>query len=209
VSSCDDARLVGDELGTAVDVPLRIVRPEIGRRRHRPLTGTAGVLLFVCMFLPAVKGCSEPVVPLDTPPFWVPYLYGFVFAAVALARTPLGFAVAAIALRVLAWLVIVGGTAMLVIAPPIGIIELALGLVLLAVIGWHGSSERRLALSAIAIGATSSAWFLFWCITPGALVGVLLSFASACGLLVGGLVWLAEIAIARSPRLPAAVLRNR
>ena len=200
---------MGEDFGTAVEVPTRVVRPETGPRRHRPLTGTCGLLLFVCMFLPAVKGCSEPVVPLDTPPFWVPYLYGFVFALVVLARTPLGFAAGAIAFRVLAWLVIVGGTAMLVIAPPIGVIELGLGLALLAAIGWTGGSERRLALTAITIGATSSLWFAMWCLTPDALIGVYLSLASALGLFIGGLVWFAEIALARTVRMPSAVIHRR
>jgi hypothetical protein len=161
------------------------------------------------MFLPAVKGCSEPVIPIETPPFWLPYLYGAAFALVVLARTELGFAAAAIALRVLAWLAIVGATAMLVIAPMIGVVQLGLGLLLLGAIGWTGSSERRLALTAIAIAGLSVVWFGFWCLTPEALIGVRVAFWAALGLFIGGLVWFAEIATVRSVRVPPAVIHRR
>jgi hypothetical protein len=195
---------VGESGTSAVELPLRVVRPEIGRRRHRPLTGVAGLVLFVCLFLPAVKGCATPIVPVDMPPFWVPYLYGFVFAAAALARSALGFTAVAIALRVISWLVIAGGVTMLAIAPLIGVIEIAVGLALLATVGWTGTSERRLALTAIAVGGLGAIWFAVWCASPGALIGVYLSLASALGLVGGGLVWLAEVAITPAVLVPPA-----
>jgi hypothetical protein len=196
----------GDRSGTsAIELPLRVVRPEIGRRRHRPLTGVSGVVLFICMFLPAVEGCAHPIVPLDAPPLWVPYLHGFVFAVAPLARTALGLAAAAIALRVIAYLVIAGGATLLAVAPALGIAEIVVGIVLLAAIGVRGASEGRIAASAIALGGLATIWFAIWCASPGALVGVYLSLGSALGLFVGGLVWFAEVAITPRVRIPPAV----
>lgn len=194
--------------GTAVEAPVRVVRPRSAPRRHRWLTGTSSLALFVCLFVPAVDGCSTPIVPLDAPPFWVPYLFGGAFVVAALARTRLGYSIATLAVRLLAWLVIVGGLSMLGVAPALGVIELALGLLFLAAIGWRGSSEHRLALALVAVGATSSLWFALWSLTPGALLGVYLSLASALGLFVGGLVWFAELEPLAPGRLPPAVIHH-
>lgn len=203
---------MGDhELGTSsgpIDLPARRVMPELARRRHRPLTGTAGILLFVCLFLPAVRGCHEPVVPLEVPPFWAPYLYGLVFAAIALARTDRGLAAGVTMLRILAWLVLVGGCAMLVTFPPIGVIEVLLGILLFATIGWHAASERRIAATAIMIGAIGTAWFALWACLPDALIGSYLALASSIGVFLGGMVWLGELAVQPDPRVPRAVARR-
>ena len=75
-------------MGDVFAVELPDARPFATRRRHRPLTGTAGILLFVCMFLPALRGCgTSQVVPHELPPFLPPYLYGLVFAIAVHART--------------------------------------------------------------------------------------------------------------------------
>ncbi|HEU0031771.1 MAG TPA: hypothetical protein VFQ53_14135 [Kofleriaceae bacterium] len=173
------------------------------------MTGTAGLLLFTCLFLPAIKGCGAPIVPLEMPPFWAPYLYGLVFAIAALARTQLGIAAGAIVLRALAWLVIVGGVALSMLAPPLGVAEVVLGIVLLASIGWAGSSEKRLAITAVVMGCGSALWFGLWALTPDALVGVYLAFASALGLMLGGIAWLADVAFQPSLVVPPAIARHR
>lgn len=160
------------------------------------------------MFLPALRGCgSEAVVPLEVPPFLPPYLYGLAFAFVALARTRKGLVASALALRLLAALVAFAGFVVFLVAPGIGIVELTIGTVLLFAIGLQGASELRLAVTALVIGATSTAWFALWSAADDALVGVYLSLGSSLGLLLGGAVWLLELWANPPSAVPRAILR--
>jgi hypothetical protein len=187
-------------------VVLREMRSE---RRHRRLTALSGVLLFACMFLPAIKGCHQPVMPYEVPPFVPPYLYGLVFALIAIRWTARGFALAMLALRVLGSLVVLGSVVLIVIAPPIGILELFVGGVLIVTVGLYGTSESRLVASGIVVGTVSVVWFACWSVTPDALPGVYLSLASSAGLLLGCFAWLREL-LARSPiDMPVAVAAAR
>ncbi|NVB82836.1 MAG: hypothetical protein HOV81_30945 [Kofleriaceae bacterium] len=178
---------------SAVDLPRRMLVPQVGRRRHRRITGSAGLLLFVCLFLPAVKGCHETVYPMSMPLVIHPYVYGIVFAFGARTLTVRGIRHTIEALRVLAYLTLAFGVGLVALRPGTGVLELVAGSALLALIGRRGYSERRAALTAIAIGMLSLLWFGLLASTAVAMVGVYLSVVAAIGLLVGGLVWLAEI----------------
>ncbi len=172
--------------------------------------GTAGILLFVCMFLPAMKGCgSVAVSPLDVPPFLPPYLFGLVFAVIASMRSTHTLLAGVIAVRFLSTIVAFAGFVVFLVVPSVGIVELTVGLVLLTTIGLKGASEIRLAASTVLIGALCTAWFGLWTASVDALYGVHLSLASSIGLLVGGLVWLGEVLIHPSVLVPRAVVRRR
>jgi hypothetical protein len=175
-----------------VDVPRPRVELELGKRRHRRITGPSGLLLFVCLFLPAVKGCNEAVYPISMPMFWHPYIYGLVLALGTATVTVRNLYVTVVALRILAWLTVIGSAFLVVVAGGIALAELIVGVLLLGAIGRRGVSERRVAVTAIGIGALSLLWFGLWVATPDALVGVYVSAAASVGLLVGGLLWLAE-----------------
>lgn len=177
---------------SAVDLPRPRVEPELGRRRHRRITFPAGVLLFACLFLPAMKGCNETVYPTALPMFWHPYIYGLVLAVGAATATVRGLRYTVIALRIVAWLAIVGSAVIAAFAGIIAIAELLLGGLMLAAIGRRGVSERRVAITAIAVGALSLLWFGLWAATPDAMIGVYVSALASTGMLVGGLVWLGE-----------------
>lgn len=172
--------------------------------------GTAGILLFVCMFLPAMKGCgTAPVLPLDVPPFLPPYLFGLVFAAIALTRSTRALVAGVIAVRFLATVVAFAGFVVFLVAPTIGIVELTVGLVLLSAIGVAGVSEVRLAGSVTLIGALCTTWFGLWTASADSLYGVQLSLVSSIGLFVGGTVWLVEVVTLPSAGVPRAVLHRR
>jgi hypothetical protein len=199
----------------ALDPPVlrsgrSVVMRRVGsQRRHRRLTGLSGLLLFACMFLPAVKGCHQPVMPYEVPPFVPPYLYGLVFALIAIRWAPRGLALGVVALRVLGSLVVLGSVVLLAIAPPIGIIELVVGAVLIVTVGLCKTSELQVAASGIMVGAVCVLWFGCWSVTSDALLGVYLSLASSLGLLAGCVAWLREL-VQRSPvDMPLAVAAAR
>lgn len=179
--------------GWPVDTPRARLYLELGRRRHRRLTLPAGVLLFVCLFLPAVDGCGQAVYPVETPYFWHPYVYGGALALAALATTVRGLRRATVGLRVLAWLALLGGCALTTLSGGLGTVETVLGGVLLAIIGTRGVSERRLALTAIVVSVLSLLWFGLWAGSSGALVGVYVSLTASIFLLAGALLWLSEL----------------
>ena len=64
---------------TAVEPPLVRIAPGTRIRRHRRVTALSGILLFACLFLPAVDACG-PVMPYQLPPVVPPYVLGLVFA---------------------------------------------------------------------------------------------------------------------------------
>jgi hypothetical protein len=199
---------MGDhEPGRAVEPPTRYALPRRARRSRRrtALAGVSGILLFACMFLPAIKGCSDPVMPYELPPFVPPYLYGLVFALLALSRSSRALVLGVRALRVLAVFVVAGSVVLIVVVPPVGLVELVAGGVLLVIIGFSDITELRVAMTGIAVGLISTIWFGFWSATPDALAGVYLSLASSIGLVAGSLAWLCEILGRPSVEVPLAI----
>ena len=53
-------------------------------RRAPRLSVPGGLLLALCIFLPAVKGCDKPVYPYEAPLCLGPYLFGLLVAVLAL-----------------------------------------------------------------------------------------------------------------------------
>jgi hypothetical protein len=196
----------------AVELPARPLIPAGRTRRPRPLVGLSGLLLLACMFLPAVRGCDAPMTPLEVPPFLPPYLYGGVFALLAWWRTGRGLRLGMTLLRALSMMVVIGSVVVIVLAPPIGAVELLLGCALLAIIGLFGISEARVAATGLAVGWVGTLWFGFWTLTPEALIGVHLSLAGSIGLWVGCLAWLRELRalpVVDMPRAATVVRRRR
>jgi len=181
-----------DPAGWPVDVPRARVL-EVGRRRHRRITAPSGLLLFACMFLPAVKSCGTSVYPTEMPYFWHPYVYGLALGIASFALTAHSVRLAVRTIRALAYVAIAGGATILLLSTGLGVIELGLGAILLAAIGVRGHAERRLAITGIVLSALCLLWFGLWAGSKDALVGVYLSLGASIFLLAGSLLWLSEI----------------
>jgi hypothetical protein len=175
-----------------VDVPRRHVL-EVGRRRHRRITAPSGLLLFACMFLPAIRSCGTSVYPTEMPYFWHPYVYGLALCVASFALTAHSVRLAVRTLRALACIAVAGGAGLLLLSTGLGAVELALAAILLAAIGLRGHGERRLAITGIVISALCLLWFGLWAGSKDALVGVYLSLGASIFLLAGSLLWLSEI----------------
>lgn len=191
---------------TAVEPPLVRIAPGTRIRRHRRVTALSGILLFACLFLPAVDACG-PVMPYQLPPVVPPYVFGLVFALIAIAQTDRGLRRGIVALRAVSAITAAAGVVVMPVVPEIGIPELILGVGLLLVIGLWRTSERRVAAAAIASAAVSALWFGLWCFDDGALIGVYLSVVSSAGLLLGAVMWRGELADRPPVDVPPAVAR--
>lgn len=193
---------------TAVEPPLVRIAPGTRIRRHRRVTALSGILLFACLFLPAVDACG-PVMPYQLPPVVPPYVLGLVFALIAIAQTDHGLRRGIVALRAVSAITAAAGVVVMPVVPEIGIPELILGVGLLLVIGLWRTSERRVAAATIAAATVSALWFGLWCFDDGALIGVYLSMVSSAGLLLGAVMWRGELADRPPVEVPPAVARCR
>jgi hypothetical protein len=195
----------------AVEPPPARVELELGRRRHRRITGASGLLLFLCVGLPLVRGCDDAraIYPFELPMFVPPYLYGLAFACAAAATTTRGLRTAIGALRALTVGAFAASGLIFVARPALGAIAAVASTLMLAAIGWSGHAEKRVAAGAILLGAAGTLWFGLCATSGDALSGVYVALAASVGLLGGGLVWLVEASTAPAIALPPAVARER
>jgi len=176
-------------------------------RPHRPLLGVSGVVLFVCLFLPAIHPCSHDETPLEYPFAWAPYFYGLALAVCAVIGPRL-VRLAAHVLRVTTVLFFAGALVLFSFAPGVGSVELTVAGVLWWTLG-SGVRERRLAAMTITFAVMSTAWFLFWMVMGGTLWGLWLSFAASIAIGFAGARWFHEIGeVPDEPRVPVAVART-
>lgn len=177
------------------------------RRTHRPFTALSGIVLFLCLFLPAVKACNSPVYPYEIPPFCPPYAFGLLIAAVAMVRTRRGLAIALALLRVGIVAMFVGGIVCIAWAPALAAALCLFAAVFLAIVGLSRQDERPVAILTITANAIWAVWFVLWCTDNGAMIGVYAALVSSLGMVVGGVIWLGDLALGYvRPDLPTATV---
>jgi hypothetical protein len=148
-----------------------------------------------------MAGMTPTLLPIAVPAVAAPYACGIAFAVIALGRWRAGI----VMLRAIAVATALTGCVVGFVVPALGILELMLAMLFLAVIGVHEPSERRVAAAATAVGAVATIWFGFLTASPSALPGVVVGLAGSIGLAVGGVRWLLEGA----RRIPTAIARPR
>ena len=175
--------------------------PPTPRRRHRWISLPSGVLLFVCLFLPAVKSCGEPVYPFELAPLTTPYLLGLLVALVALMTAPGAVSKVVWIARALMWATVIGWTLFLLAqvldegdAYFMPLFTAVPGAVVLAIFGRGKRDERAATRMALGTAVLGIGWFGMWCFDGSALIGVYLSAAASVGLFIGALEWRREIA---------------
>ncbi|HEU0032714.1 MAG TPA: hypothetical protein VFQ53_18915 [Kofleriaceae bacterium] len=163
-------------------------------RRHRWITLPSSAVMIVCWFLPVVRVCGKPTIPLEWPMFWTPYVVaGLVFAA-ALVR-PWSLRGIAIALRVIIGLTVVGfGT--LVMFDGEGFALVGIGAltitIVLAITLPAKSDEAMCARCGFFVALPSCLWFGAIALDKDALFGAYLSFAAAIAMWIGCAWWWGE-----------------
>ena len=177
----------------------------LGRRTHRPFTSISGLVLFACLFLPAVKACGSPTYPYEIPAFTPPYAFGLAFALIALARTRRGLALGILGMRIVLGVLFLGGVVMVTEVAAIGFALIGIALVFFGILVGRTLPERRIAILCVVANCLWAVWFVLWCTDKGAMVGVYAGLLASLALVVSGVVWLGDIALSLArPDLPSA-----
>jgi hypothetical protein len=181
--------------------PVELEPPRGPRRRHRLITAPSGLVLFVCLFLPAVEVCGSPTYPIEVWPLATPYLLGLLVGILALVTGPRAVAGLVLAVRAVIWVTVVGWTVYLVglavterddfVLP--GLVWLFVGVSMVWMFGRGRRDEAAAARVTIATAVVCCVWFGLFCFDPGSLFGIYLSATAAVGLLIGGLEWRREV----------------
>lgn len=183
-------------------------RPTVPRRRRLPLP--AGVVLALCIFLPALRVCGSPTYPITMPPFWSPYVLGALVAVMAAARTPRGMRAARVAISAIVVLTALGFGVLLVgshQAQPIAVGMFAFA-VAFVVVSRRGEPELRAAHATIGVGVGCAPWFALLAFDPDGMWGAWISLAASLALVVGGLEWRRQLRLARVDPVPRAIART-
>jgi hypothetical protein len=182
-------------------------RPTSARRR---LALPGGVVLALCIFLPALRVCGSPTYPITMPPFWSPYVLGALVAVMAIARTPRGLRATLIAVAVIYVLNLIGWgvvTMSTLEGAPIGLGMLVLAGAFIALTR-RGELELRAAHATLLVGLACTPWFALLAFDPDGMWGAWVSLGASLALVIAGLEWRRQVRLARTEPVPRAIARD-
>jgi hypothetical protein len=172
----------------------------------RSFTAIPGVVLIVCLFLPAMRVCGDPTAPITFPPCYVAYVGGVGVIAMALARGRRMLKFGAALPPTLAVLT-VGGCLMCnkATAPFVAIATLWSAVMVPWAIVRRMPSERAMAMIALMQGLGSTAWATLLVTDEAGMWGADVTLVAGIALVIGAAAWLD--AVAHRPDLPSAIVR--
>ncbi|HEY1551247.1 MAG TPA: hypothetical protein VGG28_25635 [Kofleriaceae bacterium] len=172
----------------------------------RSFTAVPGVVLIVCLFLPAMRVCGDPTAPITFPPCYVAYIGGIGVIAMALARGRRMLKFGAALPPTLAVLT-VGGCLMgdAATAPFIAIATLWCAVMVPWLIVRRMPSERTMAVIALMQGLGSTAWATLLVTDKDGMWGADLTLCAGIALTIAAAIWVD--AVAHVPELPRAIVR--
>ncbi len=172
----------------------------------RSFTAIPGVVLIVCLFLPAMRVCGDPTAPITFPPCYVAYLGGVGVVVMALARGRRMLKFGAALPPTLAVLT-VGGCLMChkATAPVVAIATLWFAVMVPWSIARRMPSDRAVAFIALMQGLGSTAWATLLVTDKDGLWGASVTLVAGIALVIGAAAWLDEVA--HAPNLPRAIVR--
>ncbi len=161
-----------------------------GRVRRQPLLAVPGWLLFVCLFLPTLRVCGDPMMPLQFPPSYAVYLGGLVVALIAGARVirtrqvALTVLLTMWTLTVLTCLALWAGAKVLIAGVVIGSVFLVVQVLLVRAMIRTTWSERGIAIGCFCHALIATAWCALLVSDPDRMWGAYVSFGAGIAMMV-------------------------
>jgi hypothetical protein len=158
----------------------------------------------VCLLLPFVNMCGQPMIAAELPMFYSPYVVAALVFAAALAR-PRSLWGLALALRIVIWCTVGAWcfVAMVAVsAAPLldvwSVLSFASAVWLVFAVFARGEPERVIARCGTAAGAASALWFAGVATSPEGLYGATVAMVASSVMAAGCAWWSYEARLART-----------
>jgi len=160
--------------------------------RRQPLLAVPGWLLFVCLFLPTLRVCDDPMIPLEFPPSYAVYLGGLVIGifATSTALTSRRRAFAALytlwTLTLLTILAFVcgGGSGSVILGVIIGTVSLVFQVKLTTAMLRSEWTERAMAIGCFFHALIATGWSALLAFSPDGMWGGYVAVAAGVAMMI-------------------------
>jgi hypothetical protein len=190
-----------------------------GSVRRQPLLGIPGWLLFVCLFLPTVRVCSDPMIPAQFPPSYAIYLGGLVIGVLATAtllrtrRRAFNVLVTLWSVTVLAIVAVWVGAEVFAAGVVVGLVFLVVQVKMIQSILRAAWSERTIAIGCFVHALFATCWSGLFAFTPDGMWGAWTAFAAGLVMMIASALMIAsaheEVLRKRRETEPAALPEAR